>query len=90
MMGGAIIWFQTQGQGTEVHILHTKADLAFRFSQHPSDPAPNPELCSSGTGLPLPPEALLYITQTFWSFALSSPSLLSPHPSQGDSPGLLP
>jgi hypothetical protein len=32
-------WLQTPGQGTEVHILHTKADLTPRFSQHPSVPS---------------------------------------------------
>jgi hypothetical protein len=32
------VCLQTPGQGAEVHILHTKADLASSFSQHPSVP----------------------------------------------------
>ena len=34
----APVWFQTPGVGTEVLILHIKADLDSRLSQHPSLP----------------------------------------------------
>jgi hypothetical protein len=51
------------GTGTEVHILHIKANLAFRFSQHPS--VPNLQLSS-----PFSPEDLPYIIQAFWSLLL--------------------
>ena len=46
-----------------MHILHTKAGLAFKFSQHPSVPtwqSPNPEISSPGTRLPFP-QALPYM-----------------------------
>jgi hypothetical protein len=51
------VWFQPQG--AEVHILHTKADLASRFSQaslspYLASPTPNPELSSPGAWLPFP------------------------------------
>ena len=76
MMGGAIIWFQTQGQGTEVHILHTKADLASRFSQHPSVPTwhtlpPTLNFPAQGFGLPF----LNCILQTFWPLFFPLPLL---------------
>lgn len=56
------VWFQTLGQGTEVHILLSKADLLSRFSRHPSVPTwhtlPNSELSSLGAGLPFPQRLL--------------------------------
>jgi hypothetical protein len=53
------VWFWNPGQGTEVHILHIKADLASRFFQHPSVPTwhtlpPSPKLSSTRARLPFP------------------------------------
>ena len=91
-------WFQILGQGTEMLILHTKADLASRFSQHPSVPTwhtlpPNPELSSQGLGCPCHPEAPPYIIQSFgslYSLLLSLFSLCVPIPFRPSSPWWLP
>ena len=56
---------------TRDQVLLTKADLAFRFSQHPSVPTWQSLLPT----LNLPPETLPFRIQIFW--ALSSPSHLS-------------
>lgn len=53
------VWFQTQGQGTEVHMLHTKAELVSKFSQHPSSPTwhilpPTLNFPALELGLPFP------------------------------------
>lgn len=54
-----IVWFQTWRQKTEVHILHTKADLASMFSRHPSVPTwhtcPQPWTFQSRGWAALPP-----------------------------------
>lgn len=62
-MGHSRVRFWTPGQGTEGHILHIKADLASRFSQHPSVPTwytllPILELSSPDTWLPFPKRLL--------------------------------
>lgn len=77
------------GQGTEVHILHTKADLAFRFSKHPSVPIwhtlPSTLTFSSlGAGMPFP-----YRTSVSVSVCLSF-SPLSPLWPTSSSPHILP
>jgi hypothetical protein len=59
------------GPGIELHILHVKADLA----SLPGIPSPQPWICQPRGWAALPPEALPYIIQTFWS--LSFPSHLS-------------
>jgi hypothetical protein len=92
--------FHPRTSGTEVHILHIKADLASRFSQHLSVPTchtltPTLNFTTPGQGCPSP-EALSYIIQAFWLLLLplSSPSLLSalslPFSLHGNSPGLGP
>jgi hypothetical protein len=60
------VWFQIPGQGTEEQILHIKADLASRFSQHPS--VPNTDLSSPGTEPPSR-RGSAHITQTFGSLS---------------------
>jgi hypothetical protein len=78
------------GQGTEVHILHLKKDLASWISQHPSVPIwhtlpPTQNFLAQGWAASSP-EAPPYIIQTFWTlFFFSSLSLyacpfLSPSP----------
>ena len=71
-------------QGTEVYTLHIKADLASRFSQHPSVPIwhnlpPILNFPAQRLGCLLS-EALSYMIQTLWSpLALSLPFSLCAH-----------
>jgi hypothetical protein len=64
--------FRPQDKGAEVHILHLKAALASRFSQHPSVPtwhskASTLNFPAQGLGCPSP-KVLPYIIQTFCAF----------------------
>lgn len=71
-------WLADPRSGAEVHILHTKSDLAFRFSQHPPVPTYTSlylELTSLGLGLPFPQISSLYKPDILVS---SLPYLFSP------------
>ena len=78
-------------QGTEVHILHTKADLASSFSQNPSVPTWHTLFPALGLGCPPPRCSSLYnpdviVALCILSLFLSlSPPLSFPH---SDVPGL--
>lgn len=59
------VWFQIQGLGTQVHILHIKESLASRFSQHSSVPIwhtlpPNLNFAAQGLCCPSPRGSSLY------------------------------
>jgi len=77
-------WFQILWQEVVVHIFQIKADLASRFSQHPSVPTwHTPSLTvnfpaqKDWAGLTFL-RPLCYISQTFWFLLLLLPLLLSP------------
>jgi hypothetical protein len=73
------VWLQMPEQTVEVHILHSKADLASRCYQHP--PVPTWHILpltlnfpALGLGCPAPRGSSLY-NQTFWTTLPCFPSL---------------
>jgi hypothetical protein len=73
-----LVLFQTQDKGLSCKTLHTKADLAFRFSQHPSvptwhTPPSTQNFPAQGWAAlhpyPHPPAIFLYNPDT-WKFGL--------------------
>jgi hypothetical protein len=68
--------FWTLGQGAEVCILHIKADLPSRFSQHPSVPtrhtlSPTLNFPAQGTNYPSPRDFSLYNPDILRTLSLS-------------------
>ena len=58
-------WFETLGQGAEVHILHVKAGLASRTSQYPSVPTWQTHFPAQGLGSPSCRGSSLYNPDVF-------------------------
>ena len=77
------IWFLTPpGQGTEVRILHIKADLTSRFSQHPAVSfwhilSPTLNFPAQELGCPSPRGSSLYHPDILASLLLSLSSMPS-------------